>query len=437
MGPFRNFWDSSLATLGKILVTNGLILLSGLLTGIITARLLGPGDRGTLAAIFLWPQIFAAVGLLSINDAVLVKLAGSTGHYLAASVQLALVLAGITVAAGLLALPWLLRSSQGALGTGSLFLAFYVPANVVALVLLASEQARGNYDAFNLFRLFGPGVYLAGICFLATSGLLTVPSAAAASLVGNVAVAIALLVRQRSAVSLTVSRNEVRHVVRGALPIHATSLLAIATSQMDRVAVAALFEPHAIGLYAVAITVSGSLLSAIGTTAQTYLIPEVSRESSFEGRREWISRGLGVSWCALMATGFVLAAVCPFVIPLVFGDQYREAIVPSMVSVIASVLFATRQVVVRSLGAVGKNRPGHGAESAALLTFCMLAVACKKSLGLQGIAWSLLGANVLSLAFCALQLRRCLQIAPLEWLLPNPMKIRNAQQRWTRRAVAS
>src|SRR2546428_2429535 len=50
--------------------TEGVLLLVGILTGSLVARLLLPEGRGALAAVLFWPQLLAGIGFLSLGEAV-------------------------------------------------------------------------------------------------------------------------------------------------------------------------------------------------------------------------------------------------------------------------------------------------------------------------------------------------------------------------------
>src|SRR2546425_11888108 len=50
--------------------TEGFIVLLGILTGSLVARLLLPEGRGALAAVLFWPQLLAGIGFLSLGEAV-------------------------------------------------------------------------------------------------------------------------------------------------------------------------------------------------------------------------------------------------------------------------------------------------------------------------------------------------------------------------------
>jgi enterobacterial common antigen flippase len=60
------------AWLGTV-VASGAILLSGLATGVLTARLLEPQGRGVLAAVLFWPHLITSLGLLSLPSAMIFR----------------------------------------------------------------------------------------------------------------------------------------------------------------------------------------------------------------------------------------------------------------------------------------------------------------------------------------------------------------------------
>src|SRR6185436_7401163 len=97
------------------LLSNLLIVLCGIVSGVLTARLLQPEGRGMLAAIIFWPQIFAAVGLMSLNEAMTLKLSRDTtrvSSILTSVFTLAAILALMSVGVGYVAIDVLLADKQ-------------------------------------------------------------------------------------------------------------------------------------------------------------------------------------------------------------------------------------------------------------------------------------------------------------------------------------
>src|SRR5438105_1988171 len=90
---------------------NLLIVLCGITTGVLTARLLHAEGRGALAAIILWPQLLADVGLLCVHEPLTQRISSGAGEE-QQTVSTALVLGvGLSLVAsmlGVLLIPTLL-----------------------------------------------------------------------------------------------------------------------------------------------------------------------------------------------------------------------------------------------------------------------------------------------------------------------------------------
>ena len=99
------------------LATNAAILLCGLLTGVLSARLLAPEGRGALAAVLFWPHLITSLALFSLPAAVIFRRARpdiDRARVAATAAWLALGLSALGALAGWLALPFLLRGSAAA-----------------------------------------------------------------------------------------------------------------------------------------------------------------------------------------------------------------------------------------------------------------------------------------------------------------------------------
>ncbi|MEO1291838.1 MAG: oligosaccharide flippase family protein, partial [Pseudomonadota bacterium] len=144
-------------------LNSAVILLCGLLTGIVTARVLGAEGRGLLAALLFWPQFAAALATLSIADAMLVRwqetaekvLLVRAGYRLAGFALLAVLPLGAIYAAtipiGDIAALWPLALLLWALQCG------VVCYDQVAQGLLRGHQ---HFAMFNVLRASMPLGYL-------------------------------------------------------------------------------------------------------------------------------------------------------------------------------------------------------------------------------------------------------------------------------------
>jgi enterobacterial common antigen flippase len=413
---------SRLSTVLKIFVSNGVILGCGLVTGILLARLLLPEQRGALAALILWPQLFCAVGLLSLPDTLMLRLSGrrqGADNLIAASVWLAFVLSAVTLAVALIAVPHLLLGESDMVRQlMPWLLCVYIPSNYIALVLLSVDQSRRDFGWYSALRVAGPLLYMTFVVGLAFAGAVTLLTAALASLFGNVVVAITSLARHYRSLLTRPRSGELRAIGRQSLSLHSPVLLGLIAAQMDRMVVAVGLDSTSLGYYSAAITVSGSLLGAIVTTSQSYLFPEVAAATNSEMRAYWVLHGLKNTSAAICLSAVGLILICPVFLPLLFGAEYAPAILPAMLSILAYVPFALRQVAIRCLRAAGDVRWTNLAEGITIAVFAILLWLFGVH-GLAAICLSLLAANVAGLFTCGVALTRMHQIRTLDWLLPS------------------
>jgi O-antigen/teichoic acid export membrane protein len=149
-------------------LTNSGVLVAGLVTGVIAARVLQPEGRGLLAMILFWPQLFASLGLLSLNEAVTYAVGKQPGseRFIVPAACVVGAIGGFSVlAAGLFLLPELLGHDRAAEHSlASIYLLFLVPLTVASQVILGADQGLQRYGLFNIARLTPSVIYL--LCLL-------------------------------------------------------------------------------------------------------------------------------------------------------------------------------------------------------------------------------------------------------------------------------
>ena len=85
-----------------------LVLVLGITTGILAARMLLPEGRGALAAIILWPHIIVGLGILGLNESLIYRLGNKDvdrGKAIASALMAAFLLSVLMVIIG-----WVLRN---------------------------------------------------------------------------------------------------------------------------------------------------------------------------------------------------------------------------------------------------------------------------------------------------------------------------------------
>jgi O-antigen/teichoic acid export membrane protein len=415
--------------------TNGAILLCGLATGVLSARLLAPDGRGALALVLFWPQLIASLGSLSLPGALIFRRGRpdvDRAALAATGAWLALGLAALGALAGYLALPLLLRqASAGALAQA--YLLAFLPFNLLALALLALDQGDMRFARYNLTRLLPSAVYLAGLLVLWRLDAVSVSALVWASWLGTALTAAVRLYHSRDDLRLWPSPAEARRLIAFGARLHGAALLAALLAQADRLVVISFWDDASLGLYVVALTLATAGLNVVTGAFAVLLLPRLARARDTAAQRRLMGQTLRYATLLLTAGTAVLALLCPWLLPFLFGDAYAGAVGICLVLLVAYLPTALRQVIVHGLSGTGDWRPRILAHALALVTFAALVGPLAGMLGLPGIPAALLVANSVSLAYLLAFLRRRLALSSPECWGLNPTTAR--QVWWHLRAL--
>lgn len=421
---YRRIW---LETLGS----SGLIVLIGALTGIVSARLLGPEARGTLAILMLWPALIAGLGLVSLPDAVVYRNGRhglSRGDFTTTVIAAGAGLMLLSISVGWACLPLMLPGERVAwLGAAQLYLAAFLVSHHLGLSILAIDHAEMRMTRYNLLRLLPSMSYLVGLTVLWLGGWLGVRTALWASWLGGFAVMVLLVVARRAELVGRPSLTEGKHLLATGIRFHGATMLALLSFQVDRVAVSTLMDDRAMGLYAVALTIATAAQGIVTASSQIVLLPRLAKADSPTYGLAELAHGLRrITGVLLLGTVGLLLAI-PWLLPLLFGAPFRDAVPVALVLAVAYLPLAARQIIVRSLRAFGDGPSGTLAESVALVAFLLAVWPLCRLLGLVGVGLALLAANLAALAWLAHRLHARYGLRPAAWLLPDRAMLEEAR----------
>ena len=388
------------AWLGTV-ATGAAIMLCGIATGILSARLLAPEGRGALAAVLFWPQLIASLGLLSLPGALIYRRGrpGADRESIAATgAWLALGLAAVCALLGAAALPILLpRATTGALA--QLYLLAFLPFQFVGLTLLALDQGDLRFTRYNLVRLLPSYVYLACLLTLWALGAVSVAAFVGATWLGTAVTALVRLYQARNALRARPSASEAQALLSLGTRFHGAALLAALFAQADRFVVLTFWDDASLGLYVVAATLAGGGLSIVAAGFNVILLPRLAAAASLEARRQILSQTLRYAMLLLTAGTITLLLLCPWLVPLLFGHAFAGATGICMVLLLGYVPTALRQVITIGLCGTGDWRPRIVAESATLAVFGLAIWPLASWFGLEGVPAALVIANLASLLY--------------------------------------
>jgi O-antigen/teichoic acid export membrane protein len=341
--------------------TSSFILICHTATGILTARLLLPEGRGALAAILVWPQLVANIGLMNLNTAITRRASqpdASVQQVAATGLYLSVALAAITMAMSILLLPILLGEarSQWLEITRSYLLAF-LPLHFSGTILIAVRHAQQKFTQFNILRSLQAAVYLLGLIILWLSQGVTVEAVLWFNWLGTAVVAVVQWVEGRSLLLTRPSWREAVALMVMASRFKVASLAATVAHECDRLVIVTVLDTATIGLYAVAVTAATSGLGVLTSSFQSVLLPKVARQTEAADQRQLLGRGLRYAMVLSVGMGSGLILALPVLMPLLFGAEFIPAIVPAMVLVVAHLPKVMRHIIVNSLYGLDQPRP--------------------------------------------------------------------------------
>jgi O-antigen/teichoic acid export membrane protein len=182
---------SAASAIANVALANGFVLGVNVLTGVVTARFLGPQGRGEFAAIILWPQVLGYACALALPSALLYH-AKRNPHERRGIAAMALALSAlagiVAVIIGECLLPLLLlHVAPSTLRYARWMMVFAFPATV-STVLIALLQLEERFHLYNRLRYLPLVLTLAALIGLAATGTLTPLTAALAYFLPNLLV---------------------------------------------------------------------------------------------------------------------------------------------------------------------------------------------------------------------------------------------------------
>lgn len=306
------------------------ILLVNVLTGVITARLLGPEGRGLQMAMILWPQFLAFSTTLGLHAALLYHVKKTPEdedqlYYSSLFMTIGTGLAAMLI--GLLLIPLRMGGQfpPAVVTTGQLLMVI-VPFMHLFFIHNARYRAREEFARFNRMRYLIPLITLGLLILLAAARQLTPYSAAAAYLLPYAPVALWALYKGLGTYRLKLRniRDASRRMFRYGLGSYGVDLLGNLILYIDQIILVGILAPQALGLYVVAVSLS-RMVNVFSASIIMVLFPQAS---GLEAREAAILslRVYKLSTFIALAVSAVVIAVSPLLIRVLYGTDFLAAI---------------------------------------------------------------------------------------------------------------
>lgn len=408
-GPWRGFVkrQPELVTSTAEFTLAGL----GLVSGVITARVLMPVGKGTLTAVLLWFALLNEVGSVGVSHA-LIHYTGRwgpkrAGRAVGTAVALAALQGPIVLAAGYVLAPVLLAGYDKSAIHAAQVLFFFSPVSLAGSHLQRVVHGSGDFPRWNALRVGRQLFYAAGVTGMAALGALSVTTAVWIYAATDVALLIMVAAVLRGCLrQLSVTSTSIRETLSYGIRNLLASLTGQANLRGDQAVISLMLPASSLGLYRVALSVAGTvgLVSAgfqhvvITQTSQTNDAPRAYALLWQAVRRSAIASSIAALACVILA---------PVALSLVFGDAYRPASGAARVLCVAMAVYGTKEVAYNAIRGLGRPSVPLWCELVGLVVTVAGLVVLLPILGIMGAAVASVAAYVASLvAVAGFQRRR-------------------------------
>jgi O-antigen/teichoic acid export membrane protein len=324
----------------------------GLLSAPIIAQSLGPIGRGETAAIitsFNLIPIILAMGI----PIVVRRESAVSGVFSSLRTARLLCFAAFFPA---FAVALILDRSAFSTMTGESSVALIVGLTLTPLTIswlcdIAVLMASERYRAVFLIKVLFPFVNLLILAGLWLTSSATTASVLWATITAKLVTSFASFALVK--VTFRGDRMPVRSLFRSSWRFAGSSIGEAASNRLDQILLLPLLGAYETGIYAVGVTI-GTLPLALAQGMGGAFYGPVARS---EGRKRQRYKGKGIrsGIFAAVVSGAGLASVSPFVVPLIFGDEFSAALPVIYVCLLGSVFMCAAFVASSMLAAEGKG----------------------------------------------------------------------------------
>ena len=344
---------------GPTVVAQGLILGIGILTGVLTARLLGPQGRGEYAAVFVWTTGIAALVGLGINQAIAFhqgKRSFTPSELCTAATAIWTIQSVLSIVVCILVLHFVLAGYSPLVRHVAVLFAFFTPALIGGGNPQALFQGSQDLVKFNFLRSLSPSVYCAALL-----ALFVVQWRSLEAVFGSLAFSYVLAAVVGCAMAWRAfrprwkwNRAAIGSLLHFGTRVQTTNLTSYFNQRIDQVILSLFVPPQQLGFYAVAV----SLSTAVAVFPQAAGIVTFSKGSN--QNRDDAGATIGTAfrasliWLLLSCGGLYVMA--HFLIRHVFGVAFDGSILACRILIPGAFMTGLNQVLYNGASALG--RPG-------------------------------------------------------------------------------
>lgn len=312
----------------------------GLLTGIFLARLLGPEERGALAAIQNIPTLLLGVGSLGITTAVAYysgKDPKSAGTFLVTGLITLILWSIPLMVLSYHIIPYFIKGQSPIIIKYARLYLLIIPIQFFIGVPFWVLQGVSEFRLWNILRFQAPVAWALSILAMWIYGTISGEYISIVYLAIMSIVACVFMVVTFKIIPAPYKFNIylLPKLLYYGLPTSLTVVPQQLNLRLDQLLMAAMLSAESLGLYVVAVAWSGGT-APIFTSVSQILFPRLASIQDKEIQAEILQQVIRMSSLCSIVVTVILIILTPIVFPWLFGRLFIEAVSPAAVLVLAS-----------------------------------------------------------------------------------------------------
>lgn len=411
-------------TMGTKLAVVGL----GLGTGIVTARLLGPHDRGLFALLVTLPTTLAILvkfGLAQANIYYMQRHKAEPYAVVVNSLVMALALGGACMILALCLRGRLLGTIlRGASDAHFLLLLPLMPAELLQSYLFGFLQGQGRFTFFNRRLLAQAVATLTGmivVLWMLQLGMLAALLVAVGVQVGS---AIWVLVTSLSIAprgQCPLSGRLLGAMLRFGIKSHLQVVIAHLHHRIDLYMIAFFLNPAEVAFYAIATRIA-ELLFIVPESLGLAIYPRLAAEDE-RGAQAMTARACRSMFAPMVCGGILLACLSPGLIRLWYGTAYAPAGAPLPLLLLGVGLMSLYNLISRNFTSRNRQQVNIVAASASLIVNLSLNTVLIPRIGIVGAAAATAVSYGLAAAIVCVKFLGESHLRPSDLLMPSKREL--------------
>lgn len=357
--------------LGKIFIGNSLVQITSIFQAILISRILGPEGKGNFTLIILWPTVIAGFSILGLYTGI-AKISAKKIFYEYYNVEKTVLLStfitgliGSIICIGICPLV-LKKYNYDIIFLAQLYSTF-VLANNIARGFVAIDHGRKDFTCYSITRAILNPLFFLFLAILYFIGKINLTYIIISLLVATYIVSII-----RIGIGLSRKRNNLKvlpvtKLFRYSLKFSVSDFAEPIYAYYDKIIVALVLSTYDLGLYTTAYT-AAAMISILSNVYATKIFSDIASGDKIENTICSIRQNI-----VLMLLGTLcMFIVLPIAIPLVFGNDFKPAVIPSFILLITCCLQGQSTIIERSILAKGFPWVGVLAKVITMFSFALL-----------------------------------------------------------------